>query len=511
MANKKEINYAIKTCLPENRLELDYWDEIDCQVLERFREKGLNREDLLAIQKKLPIIYPWNDYNYQNYRTNYNRNINYFPTAIILCRSSLDVQKSLHFVKKYNFVFSVRSGGHCTLGYSLTTGIVIDLSLMDEIIVEQTKESIANADEIHCDRHVILGPGASLGVVIEQLSEYDISLPVGSCINTCVGGLTLGGGISPSLIRSSGLSIDHLIRAEIVLPNEKIIQVDKKNYSDLFFALRGAGGGNFGIVTKFIFNPVRYLGATVFKLQYPITEFSNVIDRWQRFFPFTDTRCSAELNLSSPKFNKYPIEIQGQFEGSEKELKTLLRNFISLAKSSKGTVFIDFISKFSDVGRFWGSTQQAYFNENSIFWYNFLSEDAIKIMLKYLENAPVPEARISFNAMLGKVAETSSSATAFPWRKALFWNHIVSNTQEPLLVPDQLSWVNKLYDDLLPYVKKIKNTIPAYVNMVQANLTLHRRYMRSYYGENRHRLIQIKTKYDPHNLFKFQQSIPLAK
>ncbi|AYV82633.1 MAG: fad/fmn-containing dehydrogenase, partial [Hyperionvirus sp.] len=130
---------SVEVCEKKNRLSLRYQDEISCQVRAEFKEKGLDAEDLERIAEKIPIIYPWDGDEYQVGRNNYNRELNYFPMGIIFCREEEDVFVSLKFVKMFGLKFSVRSGGHCIRPFSLSTGIVIDLSRMDEIEVGEKR------------------------------------------------------------------------------------------------------------------------------------------------------------------------------------------------------------------------------------------------------------------------------------------------------------------------------------------------------------------------------------
>ena len=178
-------------CEEKNRLLLKYEDEIGCQTLAEFKTRGLSYAQLIIIQQGLPIVYPW-DEGYQTYRNNYNRRWSYFPMGIIRCASTEDVQNSLLFVRKYNLDFSVRSGAHCTLPFSLSTGIIIDLSRMDDIKVIISDESCKNSNNIRSDKYVILGPASRLGVVAQKISKFNLSLPIGSCINTGAAGLALG-------------------------------------------------------------------------------------------------------------------------------------------------------------------------------------------------------------------------------------------------------------------------------------------------------------------------------
>jgi len=509
---KKELKNAVIKCEEKNRLILRYQDEINCQVLDQFAEKGLTPKDLYIVQKHIPIVYPWND-GYQTYRNNYNRRWSYFPMGIIRCANTDDVRNSLLFVKEFSIKFSIRSGAHCVLPFSLSTGIIIDLSLMNEIKVVETKESRKNETDIKCNKYVILGPASRLGEVAQVISPYNLSLPIGSCINTATGGLSLGGGISPSLIRLGGLMSDHMISAEVVLANGDIVTASKTSHPDLFFGLQGAGGSNFGIVTRFTFCPCKFNGATAFEIIYPFKLLHQILTLWQNFAPFTDRRLNTEINLKSPKFEQFPIEFKGQYEGSQDKLIKLINPFLELANPKN--IKIEHLDTFADAGHFWGGTIQSYYAWNSIFWNNKMCDEAIDIIAKFLIKAPGPLTGIELNAMKGAVSDIKPTETAFPYRNALFWFLIQGKTLEPADVPKQQEWCDSLYEAIKPFVLEVsssndtnKDIIPAYINAPQKNLQHNDKYLEAYYSINLPKLIKIKTKYDPENVFNFPQGIP---
>jgi len=507
---RAQLDSITKICKGD-RLDLKYQYEISCQALSEYAAKGLTPSKLKKIQRHIPIVYPWND-GYQLFRNNYNRRWSYFPIGIIKCRHAKDVKRAIDFVREYKFEFSIRSGGHCSLAFSLSVSIIIDLSRMNKIKVVCNKESKCRATKVRGNKFVVVGPGAILGKVIKKISKYALSLPTGSCVNTGAGGLSCGGGISPSLVRLGGMTTDHLVSAKVLLANGKVVNANEKEHADLFFAIRGAGGCNFGIITEFTFHPCRFCGAIVFDIRYPWDLFSRVVEMWQNFAPFTCRRLSSELELFPPRFkapeNILPIRIKGQFEGSEKIFYKLMEPFVSLAKG-KGSIIVKCVKTFAESGRFWGGTIQTYYQNASIFWYDKLSAQAIDTMATFLKNAPHAGAFIAFNAMLGAVADVPSCATAFPHRKALFWNLIEGTTLNPQFLPQQQIWVNRLYDALIRFAKKVAGTTPGYVNAPQQNLQKDDKYLYAYYANNIYRLVNIKNKYDPKNFFRFEQSIPL--
>jgi FAD/FMN-containing dehydrogenase len=487
-----------QACLEKNVLNLSQQDEISCQIIAEFKEHGLSFDDLLRIQKSLPLIYPW-DKGYQSKRNNYNRKFSFFPMAIVLCRRTKDVQRAILFCRHYHLPFAVRSGGHSYLPFSLSINIVIDTGGMDKIEVVDHKQPVTKT---RGHKYVKIGPGARLGKVAEVLGDYRLSIPLGSCVNVGAGGLFLGGGISPSGIRLGGISSDHLERAKIVLANGEVIEASKEKHADLLWALKGAGGGNFGIVTKFTFRPFPSKGAVAFTFSFRWEDLTRLIKQWQSHAPFMKVNLSSQLHLTPPKFSDLPLEMKGQFEGSLDEALRAFRYLTGEVTPVEKKVF--FCPTFAECAKFWGQTRQTYFTANSVFWMNPISDDLCQRIGQHLLRAPGALDNIEMNAMRGNVLNYHSS---FPWRKALFWSQQIGRTLDPNDLSLHTEWVTNLYQDMAKESSQ-GGISPSYINCPQADLTERGRYLPAYYGENVDELRRIKRKYDPDNIFKFSQSIP---
>ena len=162
------------------------------------------------------------------------------PAAIAYCVSPADVQTCLAFVQRFGLPFTPRSGGHSYAGYSASTGLVLDITSMNTVTANATT-GLAT-----------VGAGARLIDVYSALAQQGLALPAGTCPTVGIAGLTLGGGVGV-LGRKFGLTCDNLLSAQVVLANGSILTCDASHNPDLFWALRGGGGGNFGVVTSFTF------------------------------------------------------------------------------------------------------------------------------------------------------------------------------------------------------------------------------------------------------------------
>src|ERR687898_1595867 len=152
------------------------------------------------------------------------------PQAIVRCANPHDVAEAISFIQRNGLEHAARSGGHSFAGHSSTRGVVIDVSPMRAVSVD--------------GEDVTVGAGARLGDVYDALAEYNLAIPAGTCPPVGIAGFTLGGGLG-ILGRKYGVLSDRLIRAEIVVAGGRILEADEHHHGDLFWALRGAGGGNF--------------------------------------------------------------------------------------------------------------------------------------------------------------------------------------------------------------------------------------------------------------------------
>ncbi len=176
------------------------------------------------------------------------------PKAVVSCAIPQDVTEVIGFVLRHGEDLAVRAGGHSFGGHSSTRGVLVDVTPMRTVTVS--------------DDLATVGAGASLGEVYGALQEQGVTIPGGTCPSVGVSGLTLGGGLG-ILGRTYGVTSDSLVGAEIVLADGRVVTCDEHHEEDLFWALRGAGCGNFGVVTSLVFRPVPAPEATNLHLSWP--------------------------------------------------------------------------------------------------------------------------------------------------------------------------------------------------------------------------------------------------
>ncbi len=212
---------------------------------------------------------------------------NILPAAIAYCASAADIQKCLAFVRRFNMPFAPRSGGHSYAGYSTSTGLVLDVTRMNAVTVNASAGTAT------------IGAGARLIDVYNAITQYGLILPAGSCPTVGIAGLTLGGGVGV-IGRKFGLTCDNLLSAQVVTADGSILTCNANQNSDLFWALRGGGGGNFGVVTSFVFQLHQVAALSLFTLDWPWSVAANVVDAWQNWVHRLQTSYGPTACCSPP-------------------------------------------------------------------------------------------------------------------------------------------------------------------------------------------------------------------
>src|SRR5271154_4796201 len=282
----------------------------------------VSSETILSLKNSVTeVIYPFTK-DYDFYRLNYNHVFNFYPVAIVRAHRTNDIVETILFCKKHKLPMRTRAGAHCYQPASLVNfGIVLDLTPRNKIISIDYENSTAKIQS-----------GAILGPVINQLSKTDVAIPFGTCSTNGMAGLTLGGGIG-FLLREYGLTSDNVIDMKVVLANGKKIHANKKEHFDLFFALRGAGGGNFGVVTDFTYKMIVANWVTIFTMNFNFDDTKEVFQTWQSWAPYVDTKLTSELDVNN-RFQ--PVIVTGQLlpgknpKSDQKLLFKLLQPLISL-------------------------------------------------------------------------------------------------------------------------------------------------------------------------------------
>ncbi|MFJ8064643.1 FAD-dependent oxidoreductase [Psychrobacillus sp. NPDC096426] len=435
------------------------------------------------------IIYK-GDPGYEQARQNWNPYVDTFPLVFVFAQSTKDVTNAIEWARKNNVPIRARSGRHA-LDKNLSMvkdGIVIDVSDMKKVWLNSEQEM------------AIVQTDIQVGPLVKKLAKVGYMVPFGDSPTVGIGGITMGGGMG-LLQRSIGLISDHLIELEMVEANGIVLNANKNNNSDLLWATRGGGGGNFGINTEYCFKVHRApTEATVFEIIWPWNQLEKVFKAWQKWAPFVDNRLGSILEIFSE--NNGLIHATGLFLGSKTKLSSLLEPLISVGAPTK--VFIQELS-YTNVVEYLIPNEpitrrsEQNYKISSAWPTRLFPDEAIKIMRSFLEESTGTESSFFFLNCGGAVNRISPEATAFFWRYPKFYLEWNTTWTQDSDASRNLALVSRTRQQLSPFVEG------AYVNSPDQNII---NFGPDYYGTNFERLQSIKAKYDPENVFHFPQSIP---
>jgi FAD/FMN-containing dehydrogenase len=407
------------------------------------------------------------------------------PQAVVRAYSASDVAETLAFAKERGIELRPRSGGHCFAGRSSTDGIVLDVGPMWGIAVEGERATI--------------GAGAILRTIHEYLGRRGRALNLGCGKTVGIAGLTLGGGTG-LLGRAYGLTCDQLVGATVVLADGRIVRVDEQHHEDLFWALRGAGGGQFGVVTEFTFRTIDDPLVTRFELTFPHESAHRVIAGWQYWAPDSPDGMNAHLRLVDGPFrNDRPVLILfGLHLGTAAETERMLAHvgapwamrgldefaYWKVKPTLSGVGATDFYEP--DVER-----------SRSEFFAEPLPEEAIVELVERFARGREEGTRreLNFTPWGGAYNRKAASDTAFVHRDARFLLEHLQQT--PSGSAD--TWVDESWQITHPF-----STGGVYPNFPDPDLDDP---LTAYHGANKERLQAVKRHYDPAGFFAFPQSL----
>jgi FAD/FMN-containing dehydrogenase len=429
------------------------------------------------------------------------------PQAVVRCAAPQDAAEVLAFARRHRLQTATRSGGHSFAGHSSTSGVVIDLTPMASVVV--------------ADGVAQVGAGVRLGELYERLGAHGLTIPAGTCPSVGIGGLTLGGGHGIQG-RAYGLTLDHLLGAQMVLADGRAVVCDEHHHPDLFWALRGAGAGNFGVVTSFTFQPRPAPRMTNFHLAWSYVHAGAVVAAWQRWAPQGPDELAADLALSAAgePAAEPAVEVYGAVLGSERDTAQLLQELVARVGADPLNHACRQLS-YHDTIRFQaersGATAQVArppqaqvvrggcrFTKSEFFDHPLPSR-AIAALVDGLASRRTAghDRSLGLAPWGGAYRRRSPQATAFPHRQQLFVLEHLSSVGPGASSQDKRAahqWVRRSWASVHPW-----GSGRVYPNFPDPELD---DWGWAYYGENYPRLRQVKARYDPDNLFRFQQSLP---
>ncbi len=434
------------------------------------------------------------DIDYNKDRQIWNRAIQKYPCAIAYCENACDVSYAVKYATENHIPIRIRSGGHNYEGYSVGNKVlVVDVSLIDSININ------------NCQHIVTVGGGVKLAALYEVVARQGYPFPGGTCPTVGVSGFCLGGGWGLSA-RKFGLGCDSLLEVEMVDYRGNILTVNECCNPDLFWALRGAGGGNFGVVVSMKFRlPAKTGNITYFELYYPRAclqtqlKFLEIFQKWI-------LAVSPDINMTGGIYNTKEdgiyIFVRGICYGDPEKTRRLLCPFYftnSLEDTFQYGSFLQIINRVESV-----YPPSEKFKSTGRFVTRYYSRRELENLL-HIVNQPRPRGSLltslSIYGLGGHVREVRPCDTAFYFRDAHYILLIQSVWENSCVAPDNQKWVLENF----PVLYRL--TVGSYINFPLLQLP---NYMANYFGGNACSLIDVKNEYDPCSVFTFPQSIPIC-
>ena len=433
---------------------------------------------------------------YESARKVYNGMIDRRPKFIVRCSDVADIINAVKFAREENLLLAIRGGGHNGAGLAVCdNGLVIDLSRRRGVRVNPKK------------RTVQVESGCTWGDVDHATHAFGLAVPAGIISTTGVAGLTLGGGHG-YLTRKYGLTIDNLLEADLVLADGSFVTANTEENEDLYWAMRG-GGGNFGVVTSFTFKP--HPVSTVYggPMLWSLDKMAEVM-KWYREFSMkaSEDVYGFFMIAKVPPALPFPENLHGKtmcgmvlcYSGPMNESEQALSQ---LKQVTPPTV--------NFVGSMPYPTLQSLFDPllpTGLQWYwkgdfiNELTDDAIKVHLKYGSNLPSLLSLMHLYPIDGAVHRVRRNDTAFSYREAN-WSMVIAGVDSNPASKERITkWAKEYWEALHPY-----SAGGAYVNFMMEEGQSR---VEATYRDNYKRLSEVKRKYDPENLFRVNQNIPPA-
>jgi FAD/FMN-containing dehydrogenase len=431
---------------------------------------------------------------YDAARQVYNGMINRRPAVIVRCADVADVIAAVKCAHQGGLTVAIRGGGHNGGGLGVCDhGLVIDLSPMKGV----------RADPVNCTMRV--GPGNTQGDVDHATHAFGMAVPAGIVSTTGIAGLTLGGGTG-YLTRKYGLTIDSLIQADVVLADGSFVTADASHHDDLFWALRG-GGGNFGIVTSFVFRARSVKMVYAGPIFWEIKDARRVMQWYREFLPQAPLEFCPFLGLKTvPSTDPFPRDhwgkkicaliscYSGPLEQAEEAVKPIRQELPAPILDWMGPMAFPVLQSLFDPllppGLQW------YWRGNFV---KELSDKAIDTHLEWNAKAPSELSLMHLYPVDGAVHRVAPSETAWSFRDAT-WSMVIAGIDpDPGKAGALTAWAKGYWEAMRPYTMG-----GAYVNFMMDE-GLDR--VKATYRDNYARLTEIKRKYDPDNFFRINQNI----
>lgn len=419
------------------------------------------------------------------------------PTGIAVCADAGDARAALLWAKQTGETFTLMSGAHSYAGFSTCRGLIIDLSKLNAL----------HFDPSH--GQVTIGVGVHNRQLFAALPPQHVGLPHGRCPHTGVGGFVLGGGFGFTS-RTMGTLSDTLVRTDIITASGDMLTCDAQHHPDLYWACRGGAGGSFGINTSYTLQtyplPQR---VSVYKMEWPWSEAAPALTALQAMMLKApdELGCRIGLGATGLKHKTFVANTLGEYVGPVGHVRELLAPALAAAKPTSVTIkevplvaAVQFLAANVPFDRFAAKSSYAV---------DAFSDGAVSTLIRGVEQIPGSSnsggSGIAIFCLGGAVNRVAADATAYVHRNARFLINFEATweaSDTASVVSANLNWLESIYRSLQPFV------LPqSYQNWPDRTL---KDWASAHYGSNLKRLTRVKAKYDPHDVFKYAQSVPLS-
>jgi FAD/FMN-containing dehydrogenase len=459
---------------------------------------GIGEASIQALRERLrgTLIRP-GDAEYDAARRVWNGLIDRSPALIVRCTGVADVIQGVNFAREHDLLLAVRGGGHNVAGLAVCEGgLVLDLSLMKGIQVDPGA------------RTVRAQAGVTWGELDRETQVFGLATPGGVVSSTGIAGLTLSGGYSWQR-RMHGMSIDNLLSVDLVTADGRFLRASESEHPELFWALRG-GGGNFGVATAFEYR-LHALGPEVMFLAclYPLERIRTVMMAWRDFVATAPDETTVDTLLwSIPPHPAFPealhshpvIGVGGMYAGAAEEGERLFRPLRALA-----TPLLDMsgIMPYTVVqGAF-----DPFFPPHVLRYYwksaylDSMSDEVLAALTRCAGKRSSPRTLLSIRHLEGAISRVPAGATGFGDRSAPFLLSIDTTWEHAAEDAEHIAWTRNLWSEMQRFSRgAMYFNFPGFLEEGESLL-------RDSYGANYGRLVKLKHKYDPTNLFRVNQNI----
>ena len=436
------------------------------------------------------------------------------PYGVLYAVDERDVQQAVRWAARHDIPITARAGGHSYQGYStINDGLIVDLTNMAAVVPQRGAVPYAR-----------IGGGTALGVAYRELAPYGLTIPGGTCPTVSVGGLAQGGGLGWVARRWGPLS-DNVQGFRIVTADGRLREVNARSERDLFWACRGGGGGNFGVITSYDIRTHPTDPATHFVLSFPWADAPDVVLAWQEWAHRTGPEMFTLCSLVTSAGGANPIcQVSGQVFGDQAALNAELAPFLAQVTPSGRSITP---ASYASLVQYWAQCThpakeqcaRRSMNPNGLITRPFMwgksdyvresqpiNRAAAEVMRDQIAARQAQSGgtgEIIMDSYGGVINEVSPTATAFAHRDMRFSMQYVAYWTGPDQQEQSVRWLRRFEAGLRPHVCGQK-----YVNYIDSD---QRGRPGVYYGHNLDRLIDTRRRFDPDDVFRFRQAIPLRR